>query len=376
MNRTTILRALVLFAVMPAVAWANAGPPHVPGRLIGEPNGLESVAIKHERLSFDLRPLARAGSAQVEARYDIENTGEECTVDLVFVGGPMVSDSTAVVLDEQPISAVWKKVDALPPAWQIPASTPAIGGKGTLPYRAGAALEIPHFSITLKPGAHQLRVRYAAKPTSYATGGAPRLYWQLAYILAPAREWAGSGGLDVHVQLPKGWRFASTLPLTRAGDELTGSFGELPADAIAMTAQARSIPIVGVVVFWASKLLLVACVVGGPVILWRTGRRIGRLRGRRLRSILWALVVSPLAGFVWMVALIVCLVLAFQADLFVTADLQRSQNYGNVYLLFYVGILCTLAFPLGLVITLAGAFVARASVGTVSASSEVSFTNV
>jgi len=29
MNTTTILRALVLFAVMPAVAWANVGPPDV-----------------------------------------------------------------------------------------------------------------------------------------------------------------------------------------------------------------------------------------------------------------------------------------------------------------------------------------------------------
>ncbi|MBC8869735.1 MAG: hypothetical protein H8E44_09975 [Planctomycetes bacterium] len=362
MNTTTVLRALVMLAVMPAVAWANAGPPHVPGRLIGEPNGLESVAIKHERLTFDLRPLAGGGSAQVEALYTIENTGEERTVDLVFVSGPMVSDSAAVVLDDQPIAAVWKKVDALPPAWQTPDSTPAIGGKGTLPYEADAALEIPHFSITLKPGAHQLRVSYSAKPTSYATGGSPRLYWQLAYILAPAREWAGFGGLDVQVQLPKGWRFASTLPLTRAGDQLTGSFGELPADAIAMTAQARGMPIVGAVVFWSSKLLLLACVVGGPVILWRLGRRIGRLRGRRLRSVLWALAVSPFAGILWMVALIVCLVLAFQADLFVTESLQRSQNYANVYFLFYVGILCTLAFPVGLIITLAGAIPFRVSV--------------
>ena len=92
---------------MPAAVWANAGPPHVPGRLIGEPNGLESVAIKHERLTFDLRPLAGAASAQVEALYEIENTGEECTVDLVFVSGPMVSDSAAVVLDDQPIVGRW-----------------------------------------------------------------------------------------------------------------------------------------------------------------------------------------------------------------------------------------------------------------------------
>jgi len=205
-------------------------------------------------------------------------------------------------------------------------------------------------------------VSYAAKPTSYATGSSPRLYWQMGYILAPAREWAGFGGLDVHIQVPKGWRFASTLPLTRGGDQLTGSFGELPADAIAMTAQARGIPIVGAVVFWASKLLLIACVVGGPVILWKSGRRIGRLQGPRVRSVMWALVVSPVAGFVWTVALIVCLVLAFQADLFVTDHVQRSQNYGNAYALFFLGILCLLALPVGLIITLISALATRPSV--------------
>ena len=61
-------------------------------------------------------------------------------------------------------------------------------------------------------------------------------------------------------------------------------------------------------------------------------------------------------------ALIVCLVLAFQADLFVTGPLQRSQNYGNAYAMFYLGIVCTPAFPVGLIITLASAFAVRASV--------------
>jgi hypothetical protein len=360
MNATTILRALVLLTVIPTVVWGNAGPPHVPGRLVGEPNGLEDVVITHERLSFDLRPLATGGSAQVEALYEIENRGDERTVDLVFVSGPMDSDSAAVALDEQPIAAVRKKVDALPPDWQAPKSTPAITGKSTLPYEAGTVLEMPHFSIKLSPGSHQLRVRYAAKPTSYSTGSSPAIYWQLAYILAPARQWAGFGGLDVHVQVPAGWRFASTLALTRSGDEFTGSFDELPADAIAMTAQARTMPMVGAIVFWLSKLLPLACVLGGLVLLRKLGRRIGRIQGSRLRSVLWALVVSPLAGIVWMVTLIVCLVIAFQGDSFLIEPIQRSHNYANVYLLFYVGILCTLAFPVGLIITLTSSFASRA----------------
>jgi hypothetical protein len=183
-----IVWALAMLTVAPAVVWANAGPPHRPGRLVGEPNGLESVAIKRERLSFDLRPLTSAGVALVEAVYEIENTGEEQTVDLIFVSGPMASDSAAVVLDEQPVPVVWKKIDALPPGWQAPDTTPSLSGKGTLPYEANAALEIPYFSISLSPGLHQLRVRYSAKAASYSIGGSPRLYWQMAYILAPGVE--------------------------------------------------------------------------------------------------------------------------------------------------------------------------------------------
>jgi len=355
------LRALVLSAVMPTAAWANAGPPHVPGRLVDEPNGLDGVVIKHERLRFDLRCLVVGEPAQVEAVYEIENTWDERTVDLVFVSGPMASRSAAVALDDHLIAAVWKNVDALPPDWQVPKSTPAITGEGTLLCEAGTPLEMPHFTVNLSSGSHQLRVRYHAKPTSYSTGSSPALYWQLAYILAPAREWAGFGGLFVHVQVPAGWRFASTLSLTRSGDELTGSFDELPADAIAMTAQTPSMPIAGAIVFWLSKLLPLACVLGGPVLLWRLGSRIGRLQGSRLRSVLWALVISPLAGIVWIVVLLACLVFAFQADLWRIEPIQRSQNYANVYLLFYVGILCTLTFPVGLIITLTSAFANQAS---------------
>ena len=90
MNTTTLLCAVLMLTGMPAAVWANAGPPHRPGRLVGEPNGLDSMAIKKERLSFDLRPLATAGPALVEAAYEIANTGGERTVDLVFVSGPML----------------------------------------------------------------------------------------------------------------------------------------------------------------------------------------------------------------------------------------------------------------------------------------------
>jgi len=67
-----------------------------------------------------------------------------------------------------------------------------------------------------------------------------------------------------------------------------------------------------------------------------------------------------------MVALVLSLVAAFRAPLFVTDPLQHSQNYGSVYLLFGLGVLCTLALPIGAIVTLARALAARrVSRGTV-----------
>lgn len=185
---------LTLVAV-PAVIWAKAGPPRKPGRLVGAPNGLESVAIKYERLAFDLRPLARAGPALVEAVYETENTGE-----------PPLQLLPSVVREHCPTRQMQ--------LWR---------------YRT--------FQSGCLPGAISFACVIPPSQRPISTGASPLLHWQLVYILAPAREWAGFGGPEVQVQLPEGWRFAGTLPLTRSGDQLTGSFSGLPADAIAITAQ-------------------------------------------------------------------------------------------------------------------------------------------
>lgn len=358
MNINTTLQTMLLLITVPALAWANAGPPHVRGRMVGEPNGLKSVAIKHERLSFDLRPLARAKPALVEAVYEIDNTGEEQTVDLVFVSGPMATDSTAVVLDDRPVTADWKRVDVLPPDWQAPESTPAIHGEGTLSYEGDADLDLPHFSITLSPGPHQLRVSYSAKPTSYSTSESPLLYWQMIYVLSPAREWAEFGSLDLQVQLPEDWRFACTLPMTRSGDQLTGSFSDLPADSMAITAQAP-LGLMPIVALWFGRLMLFVCIVGGPVLLDRIGKRVGCWRPNEMQSLFWVFIVAVLGGIAWTVTVIMSLVAAFTAPFFVTDPLQHSQNYGSVYLLFALGVLCMLALPIGAIITLTRALVAR-----------------
>jgi hypothetical protein len=60
--------------------------------------------------------------------------------------------------------------------------------------------------------------------------------WQVAYVLAPARQWASFGDLSVRVQLPPGWRARAVPDLTRSGDILEGQFSGLPADSLVMSA--------------------------------------------------------------------------------------------------------------------------------------------
>jgi hypothetical protein len=61
------------------------------------------------------------------------------------------------------------------------------------------------------------------------------MYRQLAYILAPARTWAGFGGLEVNVHVPEEWSVVSAPVLQRDGGVLRGTFADVPADAIALT---------------------------------------------------------------------------------------------------------------------------------------------
>jgi hypothetical protein len=96
----------------------------------------------------------------------------------------------------------------------------------------------------------------------------------LAYILAPAREWAGFDQLNVKVQVPTGWRFKSEPVLDSAGaNEFSGTFSGVPADHLALTAQApfdeaRLLPIG----HWPGLATLVLAVVLGPALAWGAGR--------------------------------------------------------------------------------------------------------
>jgi hypothetical protein len=61
------------------------------------------------------------------------------------------------------------------------------------------------------------------------------VWWQLAFVLSPARQWKGFGDLDVSVRVPSGWEVAVRPGLSRQGDVLSGHFNGIPADSIGVT---------------------------------------------------------------------------------------------------------------------------------------------
>lgn len=306
-----ILALLAAALAPPLPVAANAAPPWRPGDLVGEPTGaVAQVAIVRETLAIDLRPLAERRAAIVEAAYALRNDGPATRAELVFVAAALAGhwsvccseddpggsgappDPPRVTLDASEVPSATRPLGARPAAWEEPKTTPGLAGDpadlfyqaGTVPGAAGPTQTLA-FAVDLGPGPHTLRVRYAARP-SYQAGLAPARTWQLGYVLAPARQWATFGGLDVTVALPAGWDAASRPALGRDGDTLRGAFAGLPADALAVTTRAPGpLEVHPGPLAWLAGLLAVA---GAAVAM---GRALDRRRG----GLRWEAILPPAA---------------------------------------------------------------------------------
>jgi hypothetical protein len=319
--------ALALAALsLPALLLANMANPIQEGDRVGEPSGaLRDVHVVGERLHVDLRPLERGETAKVEAVYRLRNDGPARALELVFVADAL-ADSGGVWLDGRPVASTAGTAE-LPQAWRAPASTPGFDG-GDVRYSNvqwgpdGDTLTAPvlRFSLALAPGAHEVRVAYRAEATRHSLDS-PALYWQLAYILAPARQWASFGTLEARVDVPEGWSAAAAPAMRRDGDALVGSWRGVPADALALTAQAPvpddTLPWM---VFWATAA---GALVG---MLWLADR-VGRWLGRRGRTVAWALLPALGLAATWSIATLMGMVALpglIQGEL----GAQRAWGYG------------------------------------------------
>lgn len=341
--------ALALLA-LPAPARGNMAEPYTgparAGHAAGEPaGGLRSVFIERERLRLDLRPLADDEPARVEALYRVRNDGQARTLDLVFVAAGLAEGEHGVWVDGRPVASARDTAAALPPSWRVPATTPGLEGGGAFEYQAEGEGTL-RFRVALAPGRHEIRVRYPARSSVYVDQDQVTAVQQLAYVLAPARDWAGFGGADVRVELPRGWRAASEPALRREGDALVGVWDGIPADALAITVRPPT-PITGL--YWGGWLLL--SLLGFWPLLW-TGRAVGRGLGVRGKGAGWALLAAVPLATVWSLA--VTLGLAVVPEMVRNAAGPHSNSsYG--YGLVFLGILL---FPALLVVGTATAQVA------------------
>jgi hypothetical protein len=248
-----IVAALLCTVSGSLVASADAAPPWNPGDAIGEPTGaVGKVAITHEDLDFDLRPLARGDPVRVHATYQLRNDAVATSASLVFLADHALTGRStfAVSFDGSAVPATPTTLTILPDAWKPPTSTPSLieGQPGIIPYDTtpGTAFQ---FTVAIPPGPHRLSVDYAVLPGRFAFPG-QTTDWQIAYVLAPARQWETYGDLSVTATLPTGWRARSIPDLPRYGDSLSGHFVDLPSNAMTITASFPRDPYVQSVTDW------------------------------------------------------------------------------------------------------------------------------
>lgn len=380
-----LLAALLFFAAFlstSSTARANMAarqPESRPGARVAEPDGggLKAIHILRETLLIDLRPLGARRPALVEATYRVRNDGDARDVDLVFVaaalaprgesggwvwrGSGWVREASAstqvesgVWLDGAPVAASESSAEIFPKAWEAPPETPGFADRGgkALPYKAEGEGASINFRLALAAGEHTIRVRYEARPGAYSDTRSDAVYWQLGYVLAPAREWASFGGLDAKVLVPEGWRIASSPEMRRVGDSLVASWDALPADSLAVTAQTDGRTVYNSDTFWMSLIILGALFgVFAGYVGWKVGRRLGA----QGRTGALALILSPA------LALLLCL-LAYVVATAVSAPAAPDQvafNHIGGYDVIITFFLLLVSFALHSVVTLTTALVAR-----------------
>jgi hypothetical protein len=347
------MRLLVaLVAVVLAVpAHANVGRRYDEGSRNVEPLGLKSVAIDHEDLRFDLRSLERGDrQASVSATYHLENRGADAvSAPLVFVGGGQMT-VVDITFDKAPIAGTRlddAELAALPAAWRAPITTPAIDGEA-LAYATDDASAVA-FALVIPSGRHELTVTYGAKTDWRKEHRSPTVVYQLGYVLAPARDWGAFGKLDVTVDVPSGWRVATSPALARSGDTLRGSFTGLPADTLGIAVRAPTSTLHEVLQY-ALPLLAVLVLVGGAFAMYRIGR--ARSRADDLRP-LWP--VSLPASLGWAVAIAVSGGFAgFRASLALPAAQDASSGYDGALVALLAFVVAIIAIPVGMLIARAG----------------------
>jgi hypothetical protein len=252
------------------------------GDIVTEPWGLKDIAIVHEQLTIDLRPLADADPVRVEVTYYFFNTGKAKKLGLLFVSGEAgVSDFEASLdgksiatrtLSKEELQQHWSR---FPAGWAPPYRCPGFERNEVYCVLAERIQSVPvSLDLELPAGLSTFRARYRARACGTGEGNHPVVTWQLPYVLSPARAWGGFGALEVLVLVPDGWEAKSTPVFMRDGSTLRGHFDGLPADAL-MLATRSPVPATYWRSFWYLGAGYVLVWLFGGIACWHVGRSLG-----------------------------------------------------------------------------------------------------
>jgi hypothetical protein len=354
--------------LLPAAVQGNFGR-QWHGDPVTEPRGLKEVAITREDLVVDLRPLNTLEPAEVRVTYHLHNPGQPRKLDLLFVSGTAVVNDFEVRLGGRlvnsrllPEDEYHRYVKKLPASWKPPHFMPGIDRKRTyLWFRDDPSdVALVAVSIDLPAGDSTLSAHYWARACGIDEGY-PTATWQFPYVLAPAREWASFGRLNVTVYIPEGWESACTPALQREGTVLSEQFDGLPADILHLALRRPA----GLAFHLARCLswgVFVIVVLGGGVFCWLAGRWQGPLLALWFRK--WILVAPFLAmslgtllGVFWAVGIFLAGAFGLQSTTALLAG-QESPHPGGAAIpesLMAPLFIAFVALPTGISITMLAA---------------------
>ncbi len=196
--------------------------------------GSKRLAIERETLNIDFRPLLnKEPRARIEVIYKMVNSGT--SLEQQFF---LAAQDAVVEFDGLPVTVRPAPLE-LPIDFRPPDTTPALAHQPPIYYSPAVVRDGLSFTLAVPTGQHLLRLLYSA-PAQAQSFSSPSLFWQFGYVLAPGKEWASHGGLDLYIYLPPNWEGACNLPVQRGKDMLVGSWNSLPKDNIALTL--RQIP--------------------------------------------------------------------------------------------------------------------------------------
>ncbi|MHB9092986.1 MAG: hypothetical protein ACYC7H_16365, partial [Chloroflexota bacterium] len=291
--------ALIAAWAIPTSAQANGTPSRTApaGAGLVLPTTTADVRVEAESLTIDFGDMDYG--AQVEARYDLaNNSARRVNLDVLFLA--LQGDEPVVTLGNERLAITTVSNAQLPPEWLAPKRLidPRTGGF----YEPDGVAQMANpgtygFEITLPPnGRATLSVAYEAY-LGYDRTRDDYVIRHLAYVLGPARNWAGFGTLKVTALVPSAYEIASEPALTRSDERdgvarYTGSFDGLPADILSIATVHRSSPLLALqnpIQFGLP--LLVAIVVAVPV-----GRLCRRIRSRWAAGLIAVVVAGTVAA--------------------------------------------------------------------------------